>query len=87
MTVAELSRRMSGREFLDWQTYYVIEPFGQWRDDYHAGMISSIVANVNRKAGSKPYSPEDFMLKIKTPETMKAKESLLKAQLGHLVKR
>lgn len=48
MTVAELGRRMSSREFADWQTYSVIEPFGERRADQRAWLGVAALANANR---------------------------------------
>jgi len=52
---------MPARVFNHWRHYYLIEPFGQWRDNYHAGLISAILANVNRSSKSEPVTHNDFM--------------------------
>ena len=57
MTVSELDARMTSREFAEWMIYYQIEPFGPARQDYHAALISTVVANSN---GNK-MSPDDFI--------------------------
>ena len=57
MTVGELDDRMSSREFTEWMIYSQIEPFGPARLDYHAALISTVVANSN---GNK-MSPDDFI--------------------------
>lgn len=57
MTVSELDSRMSSREFAEWMVYSQIEPFGPVRQDYHASLISTVIANSN---GSK-MKPEDFI--------------------------
>lgn len=61
MTVAELGRRMSSSEFTEWMAYAELEPFGEWRGDWRAGMIASTIANVNRSSDSEPMTPKDFM--------------------------
>ncbi len=38
---------MTAREFAEWRAYYALEPFGSWRDNYHAAMIAHILAMVN----------------------------------------
>ena len=40
-----------------------IEPFGEERADVRAGIIASVIANVNRdaKKRSQPFAPSDFM--------------------------
>jgi hypothetical protein len=56
-----MAEAMPARVFNHWRHYYMIEPFGAWRDDYHAATQSAIIANVNRAKGSEPYRAEDFM--------------------------
>jgi len=31
------------------------------RDDFRAGIVASVIANVNRGKGAKPFTPQDFM--------------------------
>jgi hypothetical protein len=61
---------MSIREFLQWEAYYSLEPFGQERDNWHMATLASVFANAFSK---KQFSSDDFMLKdaqeIKKKET------------------
>lgn len=68
MTVAELLARVSSHELSEWLEYYKLEPFGQERDNLHAGLVASTIANVNRDADrqAEPYKPRDFMLQFET---------------------
>lgn len=43
--------------------YYALEPFGAERDNIHAGLIASTVANVHISKKDKMLKPADFMLK------------------------
>ena len=52
---------MPAGEFLEWMQYERIEPFGAWRDNWHAAMIASILANANRKPNSPPIPMDEFM--------------------------
>lgn len=63
MTVEELLSRISSRELSEWQAYYRLEPFGEERDDFRAGTISSTIANVfaDPKKRKKPFTPEEFI--------------------------
>ena len=75
MSVARTQSEMDRREYAEWQAYYRIEPFGPHREDLQAGVVASVVANVNRRRGSKPFSPSDFVLDFEprrkqTPEDM-----------------
>ena len=40
-----------------------MRPFGAWRDNWHAAVIASMIANVNRKQGTAAYKPSDFFYK------------------------
>ncbi len=57
---------MSSREFAEWIAYHQIEPFGEERADWRAGMIAATMANIFRDAKKrrKPYKPQDFMPKV-----------------------
>lgn len=54
---------MSASEFQEWMEYFSIEPFGEERADYRAGIISSTIYNVNR-GKNRVLKPEDFMPKF-----------------------
>lgn len=68
MTVQELLMRISSLELAEWAAYYEIEPFGQERDNLHAGIVAATVANVNRGKGKKPVQAGDFMLRVHADE-------------------
>jgi hypothetical protein len=59
---------MSGSLMAEAMAYYSIEPFGANRDNIHAGLICSTIANVNRSKNQKPFTAGDFMLKHKSDE-------------------
>lgn len=44
--------------------FYQLEPFGVERDNLHAGIVASMVANVNRdvKKRPEPFAPHDFLI-------------------------
>lgn len=53
------------RVLAEWQTYASLEPFGEERADWRAGMIASTMANIHaRKKGKPAYKIEDFMPKF-----------------------
>jgi flagellar basal body rod protein FlgB len=64
-TVAEWQEVMSSEEFVDWQLYYQLNPFGTYRADLHAGIIASTIANVNAPKGRR-YKSKDFMPEFKS---------------------
>ena len=53
---------MGSKELMDWEAYYAAEPWGQLRDNMHAGMITALLANQGRKRGSRAQTYEDFLL-------------------------
>lgn len=53
---------MSSAEFTQWLAYYQLEPFGAYRDNIHAAMVASIVANANRDSKRAAFKVDDFML-------------------------
>jgi hypothetical protein len=60
---------MPGDLLLEWLAYSELDPFGNERQDLHAAMVVSAIANVNRdpKTRKNPYSPNDFMPKFGAP--------------------
>lgn len=53
---------MTFREYLRWQKFYAIEPFGPQRDNLHAALVCALLANIHRKKNSAPIGFEAFML-------------------------
>jgi hypothetical protein len=54
---------LSSRTVAEWMAYASIEPFGEERADLRAGIIASVIANVNRdpKKRREPFTEFDFM--------------------------
>lgn len=53
---------MSGRRLAEWVAYSQLEPFGPPAQFWQAGLLASVLANVNRtKKDQKAFTPEDFM--------------------------
>ena len=53
-----------------WWVYESIEPFGEAGASLRAGIIASVIANANRdpKRKKDPFTPEDFMVRVKEAE-------------------
>lgn len=49
-------------EFKYWMAYDNLYPFGDDRNNIHAGLIASTIANVNRGKNQAPSTAQDFML-------------------------
>lgn len=59
-TLSEIETTMTSSELSGWQEYYAIEPFGQWRDNYHSAQLCALLYNVNRGKGQ-PVAAADYM--------------------------
>lgn len=59
-TLGELNQRMSAREFTWWLALHQKQPRGVERDNFHAALIASIIANTHAPKG-KTFSVQDFM--------------------------
>lgn len=64
---------MPSSEFSSWLVYFSEEPFGTVRDNYHAGIVASTMANCHSK---KAFNPDDFMLKTEREVKRKNFESV-----------
>jgi hypothetical protein len=52
---------MPSREFAEWMLLDRMEPIGERRLDFLAGMLAALIANVNRKPEAAPFKPSDFI--------------------------
>lgn len=84
-TVAELGRRVTSRELIEWQAYGELEPFGPPAHAYDAGVIAATVANAHRGKGREPFKPADFtphIIRAKTPAQRAAEKRQAAAGLS-----
>jgi len=72
-------------EFVDWQAYYLLEPFGGDTAFLQSGIIAATIANVNKAKGKTASLPSDFMPDFKkrfeTPKKQSTK-SIKKFMMG-----
>jgi hypothetical protein len=62
--VNALERRMPSSLFARWKAFDKLEPISLgWRGDYQAGIVASMLANINRDATKRPnpFLPGDFI--------------------------
>lgn len=54
---------MDSAEFTEWQGFYQLEPFGDLIADQRHGIATSVLANVNRSAETRPepFRADDFI--------------------------
>lgn len=59
-------REMDAIEWIEWQVYMGLEPFGEWRDDVRAASICTTLANVyrNPETTPEPFTLADFRLQF-----------------------
>jgi hypothetical protein len=68
----------------EWQIYEAIEPFGEQRADLRAGIIASVIANVNRGKGQNPFTATDFMPYLEKSKDELSSEAATRAHLAAL---
>jgi len=63
MTVAQAQREIDSAEFSHWIEFFQLEGFGAPYEDMRAGMIASMLANINRdtKAHPEPFGVLHFV--------------------------
>lgn len=63
-----------------WQAFDAVDPLGAWRLDYGFAMLCALQVNMNRKKGTKPISPQEFMAFLPDDPDAKAAEQQEKMQ-------
>lgn len=61
-------------QFLEWQAYYELEPFGEKRADWRNGVAISTILNVGWGVRPK-MKPNDFIMDLTKTDEQKAKEA------------
>ena len=59
---------ISSEELTEWIAYHAISPIDDARGDLQAGIVASLIANVNRSEKTAAFKPMDFMPYIDRPE-------------------
>lgn len=78
--MARAQAEISSTEFTEWCAYDLISPGMPERGDYHAALISMVIANVNKARGPRARI-EDFLLKFHAPTTKAQPMKELKTKL------
>lgn len=58
----ELGATLSYAEFIEWQAFFALEPFGSEIDDQRAALVAATIANANRSSEAMAFGLSDFML-------------------------
>ncbi len=64
--------------------YLSLEPIGEERADLRSGIVASVIANANRKKGTRAFKPDDFMPKFGRQQELSDEE--LETKLGQLAR-
>jgi hypothetical protein len=59
--VRQLLAEIDARELAEWMAYDSLDPIGDERGDYQAGIIAATVANRWRVKGERTHKPADFV--------------------------
>lgn len=59
-TLQELNNRMSAKEFALWSALHQSQPRGVERDNFHAAIVATVIANSNAPKG-KTFKVNDFI--------------------------
>lgn len=70
---------MTSSEFTEWQAFYTLEPFGDLIADQRHGVATSVLANINRNAETRPdaFRADDFIPWRETASTADPAPTLL----------
>ncbi len=73
-------RSITANQLIEWMQYDILEPFGEWRDDWRSAEIVTMLANVNRdsKKRKEPYKVSDFLPRFgeRVTEDLKPKQTV-----------
>ena len=82
--MAELEDTLGSGELTKWYAYYQIEPFGQWRDNYHTAILAATVANhsgnlkIPKQIADFMYEHPDIRRERDTKHTLAMMDALAK---------
>lgn len=76
LTLADLRRRMTVREFRLWSAFYDLDPWGPERIDLMLARVAAVVANCHSKGG---FTEADFLPQFGAPEYVERSDEELKA--------
>jgi hypothetical protein len=72
LNMEDMLNNMICSEFVEWQNFALLEPFGAQVDELHLAGIRSQIANYLRKPNSAGYTASDFMM----TQTKKREQSI-----------
>lgn len=84
--MAELLSQISSRELSEWQAYFIVEPFGEYRADLRNAIVACVIANANRGKNARAFTVSDFMPKFEAekPQPISQMRSILDGMAARL---
>ena len=77
MSVKRAQKEIDSAEFTEWMAFHNVNPFTFKTTEQVLATIATILANVHRKSGRRPFKPDDFLphttRKIDDPKDMEKK--------------
>lgn len=86
-TPRELIQSCTSAELTELFAFDALEPVGEPRADFRAGLIAATLANVNRAADADPYQPQDFMPLAEGPLRPRPRKARLRETVQGLLGR
>lgn len=74
MTVGELLEKVGSAELAEWMAFAGIEPFGAEIDDFRAGLMPALTANMHRADNAATVKPMEFFPWHEPPPPPKPEE-------------
>lgn len=79
--------KMTWREWIEWQGFYMTDPFGGRRLDYLFALLRSDLHNIVRDKDEAPVTPDELLPGFgKGPKERREEEKEKLAQVPHKVK-
>lgn len=81
---SELREAGTSQDLTDLMAYWQIEPWGAWRDNWHAAQIAALLYNTYRAKKSEPMPLREFMYRDEETKRDDAKRSLAAKALSFI---
>lgn len=74
--VDHLLNTLTSRQWIEWQRFYRVEPFGPQEQDIHLAALRTDIANYLRPKHHAGYKTADFLRSYTPPEPEKSVEAM-----------
>lgn len=73
--VDKMLRKLTAKQFMEWEIYAELEPFDETRADYRTAHIVQMLYNINRGRNDKAATIDECLLRFELPERPPAKQT------------